>query len=79
MNTAQQTAIPAATAAIIAKAIATNLTINNLVTAEHADGSGRWHIIATACTRHGKDTYLRALINADGTTDNVLDITNLYA
>ncbi|HEX6956284.1 MAG TPA: hypothetical protein VF156_15525 [Agromyces sp.] len=72
MQQVQASAIGAATTAIMTHALAQGLMVCSAQTGEHADGSGRWHVLLSCCTRATHDDVLfRVLVNADGTIDPV--------
>lgn len=70
----QQRETAGAVLALFEFATVHELTICGMTIGEHADGSGRWHVLASACTRSLGDRSLRVLIDPDGQTSPVQEI-----
>ncbi len=72
--------IAAATAVLAEYYIDNALCLGGMKVGEHADGSGRWHVIADGCTPERDDREHRVFIDpTTGFVSPVEDITGVYA
>lgn len=66
--------MPAAMRRILNESASMDLVPMRLASAEHADGSGRWHIIAECVGDGGDERTLRVLIEEIGVVGDVTEI-----